>query len=157
MRDPANKWSRRINDSLGRLKSVEEDPNGSIGTFVNSGGLAYSTSYTYDSRDQLKSVIQGGRDRSFTYDPLGRLQTVVSPEMGAEGTPNGTITYSYDPAGNLISKFGRDGHQPGVSQRHWSFFLNVFEVFYLNPRPGLPLPFRIKFAPMPRSRLESNT
>jgi RHS repeat-associated protein len=105
MRDPANKWSRRINDSLGRLKSVEEDPNGSIGTFVNSGGLAYSTSYTYDSRDQLKSVIQGGRDRSFTYDPLGRLQTVVSPEMGAEGTPNGTITYSYDPAGNLISKF----------------------------------------------------
>lgn len=105
MRDPANKWSRRINDSLGRLKEVVEDPNGSIGSFVNSGGLAFSTSYTYDSQDQLKSVVQAGRDRSFTYDPLGRLQTVVSPEMGAEGSPNGTISYSYDPAGNLISKF----------------------------------------------------
>ena len=104
VRDPANKWMKRVSDGLGRLKEVVEDPAGTIDTFTNSIPLSFSTLYTYDVRDQLLGVMQGGRDRSFTYDALGRLLTAVSPELGAEVSPSGVQSYSYDPAGNLITR-----------------------------------------------------
>ncbi len=41
--------------------------------------------------------MQGGRNRSFTYDSLGRLLTAVNPESG-------TTNYAYDNNGNLTTK-----------------------------------------------------
>jgi YD repeat-containing protein len=45
----------------------------------------------------LKKVIQGAQQRTFTYDSLSRLRTATNPESG-------TITYQYDDTGNLIVK-----------------------------------------------------
>ena len=53
MRDPANKWMKRVSDGLGRLKEVVEDAAGTIDTFTNSSPLSFSTVYKYDVRDQL--------------------------------------------------------------------------------------------------------
>jgi RHS repeat-associated protein len=63
------------------------------------------TLYSYDTLDNLVGVQQQGNDpnsanwrpRSFVYDSLSRLLTANNPESG-------TIHYSYDANGNLVSK-----------------------------------------------------
>ncbi|MBZ5554968.1 MAG: hypothetical protein LAO21_19810, partial [Acidobacteriia bacterium] len=86
--DPAGKSRKSLSDGLGRLTQVIED----------SLGLGYPTNYTYDALDDLKTVMQGGQTRSFSYDSLKRLTTATNPESG-------TVNYtSYDGNGNLLSK-----------------------------------------------------
>jgi len=115
IRDSAGKWRKTVSDGLGRLQTVIESPLGTIDTFSNSPGLNLYTSYTYDSRDNLKSVTQGGRNRSFTWDSLSRLKTVQSPETGRsvwenEGVDeNGTTSFNYDALGNLIERIDPRG------------------------------------------------
>ncbi len=63
---------------MGRLISVVEDATGTIGcgpSASSNTGTNLTTSYTYFAADHLKAVTHGGRDRSFTYDSLGRLRT----------------------------------------------------------------------------------
>jgi RHS repeat-associated protein len=63
------------------------------------------TLYSYDALDNLVHVEQHGNDsnsanwrqRNFQYDSLSRLVSATNPESG-------TITYSYDNAGNLKTK-----------------------------------------------------
>ena len=97
-------WTR-TSDGLGRLVSV-----------VEPGSL--TTSYTYDSLSNLKSVTQQGssaetpRARSFSYDSLSRLLTSANPETGiicygtwSGGTVgSGSCASGYDLNGNLIAK-----------------------------------------------------
>jgi len=86
--DAAGKTRTLVNDELGHLTSVTEDPN----------RLGYVTDYPYYSAlDDLLTVSQSGQTRSFTYDSFSRLVTAANPE-------NGTITYAYDGNGNMISK-----------------------------------------------------
>jgi RHS repeat-associated protein len=98
--DPATKKRKLCNDALNRLIQVFEDPN----------GLNYETGYQYDVFDNVTQVDQKGgssnpadwRTRTFTYDSQERLLVSVNPETG-------TINYTYDDDGNLITK---DSPQP---------------------------------------------
>ncbi|MEW6735751.1 MAG: hypothetical protein AB1489_30950, partial [Acidobacteriota bacterium] len=96
--DQQGKQRKSVSDALGRLREVWE---------ANStGGLTLLTSYAYDGRSNLRQVIQGGQTRSFTYDALSRLKQASSPE-------NGTISYEYDSASNLISRTDARGGVEG--------------------------------------------
>ena len=87
VKDPAGHVRKTTSDALGRISSVTEDPV----------GLNYVTSYGYDPLNDLTSVTQSGQTRSFVYDSLGRLKTATNPESG-------TISYTYDANGNLVTK-----------------------------------------------------
>jgi len=87
--DQAGKKRTNTYDVLGRLTRVVEDPG--------AGGLNYSTSYGYDALDDLVSVTQGSQTRGFAYDAVRRLLTATNPESG-------TVKYTYDRVGNLVSK-----------------------------------------------------
>lgn len=58
---------------------------------------AYRTQYQYDATGSLTKVIQGGQQRDFEYDDLGRLTDTTNPESGH-------TSYHYDAAGNLDFK-----------------------------------------------------
>jgi YD repeat-containing protein len=81
--ESGNQWLL-VNDGLGRLTNVVEDPQ----------GLGLHTDYTYNALGNLTSVFQHGtsaesaRTRGFIYDGLSRLTSASNPETG-------TIGYSY--------------------------------------------------------------
>lgn len=85
--DPAGKARKSRSDALGRLIEVYENP----------ASLNYLTSYAYDALGNLTAVTQGSQTRSFVYDSLKRLQSATNPESG-------TVSYSYDNNGNLLTK-----------------------------------------------------
>ncbi|MGJ5817125.1 RHS repeat domain-containing protein [Paludibaculum fermentans] len=103
--DPAGKFRKYTHDSMGRLISVVEDPvvTTACQDQTNSSGANLTTTYSYNARDQLRKVDQGGQTRSFEYDGLGRLTSARNPETGLI-TASGTITYGYDPAGNMTAR-----------------------------------------------------
>jgi len=55
------------------------------------------TQYTFDAVSNLIQVSQGNQTRSFSYDSLHRLVSATNPESG-------TVLYSYDNAGNLVTR-----------------------------------------------------
>jgi YD repeat-containing protein len=83
-------------NGLGDLTSVLEDPG-------TSPHLNYTTFYTYNALDDLLTVTQDGsnsanaRARTFNYDSLSRSTSAINPETG-------TISYSYDADGNVVTK-----------------------------------------------------
>lgn len=113
-------------DALGRLVKV---------TAISDSGPLDSV-YTYDNADRVKSVTQWSgivgtgpsQVRSWTYDSLGRLTTLVQPESGTTtysnflptGKPQTTVygsgsaspktlTTSYDAVGRILSVTSSDG------------------------------------------------
>jgi len=92
-------------DGLGRLVQVEEAP----------ASDQFFTTYGYDALDDLLCVNQGSvgaatanpqiyfcqnglaHSRSFNYDGLARLTSAINPESG-------TINYTYDNVGNLLTR-----------------------------------------------------
>ncbi len=104
--DQAGRKRSSASDALGRLSQVTEDPTG--------GGFNYLTSYTYDALGNLRRVYQGGQQRFFMYDALGRLTRARNPEQAANGSITGSdpitdnsqwsTAYAYDANGNLLSK-----------------------------------------------------
>ena len=91
--DEAGKARKSCSDGLGRLVQVFEDPS----------TLNYETDYSYDSLNNLIGVTQKGSDstkartRNFQYDSLSRLTSATNPESG-------TISYTYDNDGNVLTK-----------------------------------------------------
>ena len=93
-RDESGQWSRSLIDGLGRLIEVTEDPVVAVATSpipgfenpaspanaLNKRGLAFVTSYTYDTQGNLKTVTQGTLDqRLYTYNSLGWLMSASNP------------------------------------------------------------------------------
>ena len=74
--DQAGKIRQMVEDGLGRLIGVVEDPSVSN----------YQTGYTYDALDDLTLVAQGTQTRVFNYDSLKRLTNSYQPEMDPSGT-----------------------------------------------------------------------
>lgn len=85
--DQSGRKRKSETDALGRLAYVWEDPN----------TANYQTSYQYDVLDNLTLVTQGVQTRSFVYDSLSRLSSATNPESG-------TISYTYDNNGNILSR-----------------------------------------------------
>jgi YD repeat-containing protein len=73
--DQAGKARKSLTDGLGRLTTVYEDP----------ASFNYSTSYSYDTLDNLTAVSQGVQTRTFVYDSLKRLTSAANPESGTIG------------------------------------------------------------------------
>ena len=90
----------------------------------------FVTLYAYDALGNLTCVVQKGMDtspfttcpeapavwrpRSFTYDSMSRLVSATNPEAG-------TITYSYDNAGNILQKTSPAANQTGAATTTLSF------------------------------------
>lgn len=103
-------------DGFGRLIETDE-PN-------SSGTLSIPTCYSYDLSNNLTGVLQNGsRQRTFSYDSLSRLLCAANPEVQIAICPNpdngsytaGTIRYSYDANGNVISKIAPKPNQSSTS------------------------------------------
>src|SRR5581483_2571875 len=90
-------------------KSATYDNNGNLATFTDTGG---TTTYTWNTRDQLTNINGPGLTASFEYDGAGRRQSK---------TVNGTATnFLYDglnvvqelngstPIANLLTGWGID-------------------------------------------------
>jgi RHS repeat-associated protein len=122
-------------DGLGRLTNVWEAPNTS--------GYNFPTIYAYNALDDLTSVNQQGsksgnaRNRAFQYDSLSRLTSAANPESG-------TISYSYDANGNLITRAAPKANQTSASQNTTTTYsydaLNrLTERTHANPSTGKDL------------------
>lgn len=93
--DQAEKQRRSITNALGQLTRVDEPNNsGQLGTIDVPN---QPTNYAYDTLNNLTTVTQGVQSRTFAYNSLSRLLSATNPESG-------TISYGYDPNGNLTSK-----------------------------------------------------
>ena len=103
--DQASKKVTTCSNSLGYLTQVFEDPS----------GLNYETDYMLDPLGNILTVTQKGgstnssnyRVRNYTYDFLSHLTQSVDPEAG-------TVNYSYDSNGNLLSKTSPAPNQTGT-------------------------------------------
>jgi RHS repeat-associated protein len=106
--DQAGKPRRSVVNALGELQRVDE-PN-SAGQLGSVDSPIQPTFYSYDVLGNLTQVQQNGtnaeqcggvsscsQSRTFTYNSLSRLLTAANPESG-------TISYSYDDNGNVVSK-----------------------------------------------------
>jgi RHS repeat-associated protein len=104
------RWART--DDFGRLvEVVEPDPNGN-GDVLAAGNL--QTQYTYNTKDELIQVNQGGQVRMFWYDSLGRLVRQKLAEQNGSLTYNGQFVggdnggwsdvFVYDNRSNLIQR-----------------------------------------------------
>lgn len=105
-------------NGLGQMAQVIESP----------GVLNWETDYTYDALDDLKTVVQGGsRNRSFAYSSLKQLIQSTNPESG-------TINYTYDADGNVLTK----ADARGITSTYSFDALNrVTGVTYSNGDPAL--------------------
>ncbi len=114
--DQAGKVRKSETDALGRLIRVWEPDPAVPGSLVN------KTRYFYDTLDNLTCVLQLGaaaepasctapsatyRPRTFTYNSLSQLLTAVNPESG-------TISYTYDSDGNVLTKVAPKPNQTGA-------------------------------------------
>ncbi|MGA2236989.1 MAG: RHS repeat-associated core domain-containing protein [Terriglobales bacterium] len=123
-----NHWQRAY-DALGRMKSVRE-PNGTT------QAPSMETDYVYDGLNDLTSVVQNGsnssyaRNRTFSYDSLGRLISATNPESG-------NITYTYDLNSNLASKVAPKPGQTGTAQVTTNYSYDALNRLYLKTYTGM--------------------
>ncbi|MBU6428412.1 MAG: hypothetical protein KGR26_05345, partial [Cyanobacteria bacterium REEB65] len=89
--DPRGKVTTRTYDGLNELLS-ETDP------------LAHTTSYTYDlAGNRLTKTDANQQETTYTYDALDRLTQEV--------TPDDTLTYTYDPVGDVLAAANKNGEE----------------------------------------------
>jgi len=128
--DEAGKKQQTWTDAFGRIIEADEpDSSGSL-----TSGSALATCYSYDVKNNLTGVAQGGQTRTYVYDNLSRLTQKTEPESGTtyfyytttetgttpcSGDPslvckrkdarNVTTTYGYDVLNRLVSRSHSDG------------------------------------------------
>src|SRR5579883_1795254 len=90
--DPAGKWKTTTVDAQGNVKTVTE-PN-------PAGGANFVTTYSYDAFNHVSGVTmtrpEGTQTRSFVY---------YGPDLVSATNPeNGTVTYSYNNAHQVITR-----------------------------------------------------
>src|SRR5579859_2990483 len=98
--DEAGKKREMWTDGFGR--TIEGDEPDS------SGNLTSNTCYAYDSLGNLLQIVHGSQTRSFAYNVLSRLTSATRPESG-------TVAYSYDNNGNVLTKTGPAPNQTGTA------------------------------------------
>ena len=89
-----------MTDGLGQLARVDEpDANNNLGAATAPN---QPTSYSYDALGNLTTVSQGVQTRTFAFSSLKRLISAMNPESG-------TINYTYDDNGNLLTRIDARG------------------------------------------------
>jgi RHS repeat-associated protein len=95
--DPLGHRRDRDLDALGRLDRVIDD----------AGGIAASTRYAWDGRDNLRQVLDPkGLATNYGYDGFDELVRLESPDTGV-------ATFGYDAAGNRIAQTDGRGKATG--------------------------------------------
>ncbi len=84
----------RVTDALGNTVEYAHDSNGNILSMTDEEGVV--TAYSYDREDRLLSITREDETVKFTYDALGRLESV-------EDACGNTETVGYDADGNAVS------------------------------------------------------
>ena len=115
--DPLGRRSRRTLP-LGQSESYAYDANGNLSSKTDFNGKA--TTYAYDSTNRLLSKTPdasfSAAPVTFTYTATGKRQTMTDPSgattynydpqtdrLTSKQTPFGTISYTYDAAGNVTA------------------------------------------------------
>jgi len=112
--------NRRTSRTLpaGQIESFTYDPEGDMATRTDFNGK--TTTYAYDPLNRLLSrtpdaSFTGAVPESFTYTATGQRLTMTDAsgtttytytnrdQIASKATPQGTLAYTYDPAGNVIS------------------------------------------------------
>lgn len=139
------------------LTDLDHDAQGHLLKQVEGVGSSVerTTTFTWDAAKKrvLKETIQGLLERSYSYDPAGRLTSVSTKNLSANGTSGQTITttYSYTlHANGLVASITSDGPLPGagdaITQQYSSQgdlisvrnSLNHTETFSMHNGLGLP-------------------
>ncbi|MBZ5550264.1 MAG: hypothetical protein LAO22_20285 [Acidobacteriia bacterium] len=92
---PQARTTTTVLDALERISSVQPS------------GLALTT-FTYDSRGRLASLLKGTRNTTFAYDASGNLASVTNPL-------NLTRSFTYDANGRLLTTTLEDGRMVNYS------------------------------------------
>lgn len=104
-------------DGLGRISAVCEitstqlpnsDPPVSCGMDIT--GTGYLTTYTYDMVNHTTTITQGGQQRVFQTDWLGRPTSVQEPESGTT-----TYAYSSNSTGAVVTRVRPKANQSNPS------------------------------------------
>lgn len=88
----------------GRLTQITEPASTTVYTYDQQGrvtgeartinGVAYSTAYGYDAQGRLNTITYpGGRQLSYSFDSLGRVQGVTTTKAGVQQTVVSNIVY----------------------------------------------------------------
>lgn len=95
----ANGNTKTITDALDRVTEQSYDPlNRLARTLQDMGGIAAETRFAYDALDNLVKVTDPkGLDTTYTYNSLGDLTQLSSPDTGVSG-------FTYDAAGNRATQ-----------------------------------------------------
>jgi RHS repeat-associated protein len=146
--DQAGKSRRSVRDALGRLSQVVEAPGAGS---CQADGAGCATAYVYDALGNLRKVDQGGQQRFFMYDSLGRLVRAKNPEQTGTisadqdfpaltdpltGNAQWTFGSSYDANGNLWKR--RDARNVTTTYTHD----NINRVIRTDYTDGTPMTLR---------------
>jgi len=94
-----NQWTTTLTDANGHQYVNAADAFGRTSIVLEKNqGQTYSTVYTYDTLNHLKTVTDAqGNSTSMNYDWRGRKTSMIDPDMG-------NWSYGYDNVGNLTSQ-----------------------------------------------------
>ncbi|MEK7831692.1 MAG: RHS repeat domain-containing protein, partial [Acidobacteriota bacterium] len=124
--DQVNRSRRSMVDGIGRLVRVDE-PDAVSGNLGATSSPVQPTNYTYNALDRLTQTVQGVQTRTFSYSSLSRLISATNPE-------NGTVSYTYDNNGNLLTKTDARGF---IANYAYDALNRNTNIYHTNP-PSVP-------------------
>ncbi len=98
---------RAITSPEGRTVTTAYDPVTLLTSTLSIPSL-YDTTYGYDTRGRLTSIIADTRENGFAYNAQGFLESITDPE-------NHTTSYTYDPVGRMTGIDRPDGSSVGFT------------------------------------------
>jgi YD repeat-containing protein len=124
--DVLNELTQKTLPDATLAETRQYDQNGNLATVTHFNGV--TTTYTYDQLNRLLSrATTGEATVSFTYTATGKRQTMSDASgtttysydsmdrLISKATPEGTLSYTYDAAGNLESMSSNHAHGVSVS------------------------------------------
>jgi YD repeat-containing protein len=94
----------RVDEATGKDGTIDQD----LGTLASPTQPTY---YSYNFKGEMTKITQGGQNRHFMYDSLGRLirvrqpEQIANPHLATSGNPENnqwTASYSYDVLGHVV-------------------------------------------------------
>lgn len=123
-----------VTNALGQtVKFTAYDADGRPLSITDPNGLV--TKLTYNFRGQVTSRTRGQRVTTYSYDPIGQLVKITKPDgsylsaaydaahrlVGVSDTLGGSIAYTRDAAGNLLTESVYDSKKTLVRTHSWTY------------------------------------